>query len=220
MPPAGVRFSFSWEPSPEDIVFGLEHWANGVVDMTEPFTAIERLFRKHEQRLFNTEGAYGPSGPWADLSPGYAEWKEWNFPGMPILVQRGRLRAALVDGKGEGAITNITGSFMEVGVDGDVVEYAAAHQQGIGVPERRPVDIEPDVRKRGGFAWAAAQVLQAYVVWMRKRAFAQSGRIDRDPFELDERAESSIIAAMELHTGNVDATDALTDASLSALGLG
>lgn len=220
MPPEGVRFSFQWDPSPEDITFGLEHWANGVVDMTEPFTAIERLFRKHERRLFDTEGAYGPSGAWAELSESYAEWKEDQFPGQPILVLHGRLRAALVEGTGEGAITNIGGEFMEVGVDGDVVEYAAAHQEGIGVPRRPPVDLETDVRKRGGFAWAAAQVLQAYVVWMRKRAFAAEGRIDRDIFELDGRAESSIIAAMNQHTGNVDATNALTDASLRALGLG
>lgn len=214
-----VDFKFQWEPDPDAIVFGLEHWASEIDDFTEPFTAIDLLFRKHEKRLFDTEGAYGPSGRWQELSDAYAEWKEWNYPGMPILQQTGRLRAALVEGKGEGAIRNIRGDFMEVGVDGDVIEYAAAHQVGIGVPRRPPVDIDSDVTNRGSFAWVVAQVLQAYVVWKRKRAFAATGRIDRDVFELDQRAESAIIAAMDAHTGNADAIDSLTRLGGDYMGL-
>ena len=215
-----VGFEFQWDPPLESLQFGLEHWANLIEDFTEPFTAIEQVFRKHEKRLFDTEGGYGPSGDWEGLSAAYAAWKARNFPGRGILVRGGTMRAALVEGKGAGAIKKITGSFLEVGIDDQVIPYAAIHQSGRGIPQRKPMDFNLDIRNRGSLGWVILQVLQAYVVWARKKAFAQTGRLDEEIFDLDGRAESSILAAMEEHTGNADAVKALEDAALAEMGLG
>lgn len=214
---SGLEFRFGFEPAVEEIAFGLERWASLADDLTEPLTAIEQVFRKHEKRLFDTEGAYGPSGRWAPLSDKYLAWKETVFPGRPILELTGTLRAALVEGRGDGAITRVTSKTLEVGADGDVIPYASAHLLGNGVPVRKPVDFEADVRKRGSLAWVIAQVLQAYVVWLRKRAFIEAGTLE--PFALDERAESAILAAMESATGNEDAITELRDSALRAAGL-
>lgn len=42
---------------------------------------------------FETEGGFA-GRPWAALSPAYAEWKQANFPGKPILQADGALRQA------------------------------------------------------------------------------------------------------------------------------
>ena len=92
--------------------------------------------RKH----FDTEGGSGRRGPWAPLSAAYREWKEREYPGRPILVLEGRLRAAATNRDAEGSIYENTRQGLVLGVSGAVVPYARAHQHGVpGRLHHRPV---------------------------------------------------------------------------------
>lgn len=63
-------------------------------DLREPLEQVADLIRENAGEQFRTEGAH--SAAWPQLSPGYREWKDWNYPGRPILVREGKLRQAFL----------------------------------------------------------------------------------------------------------------------------
>ena len=147
----------------------LTRFADAMTDLSEPFEEIaDDLTERIQPEQFETIGARG-GVQWAELSEGYAAWKEQNFPGMPILQRTGLLMGALTDASAPGHKRVVTKSELRVGVDDAVVPYAKYHQSGTldhfnvdsrlfdgpatadtprGMPRRRPIlTIEDDRRQ-------------------------------------------------------------------------
>lgn len=110
-------------------------------------------FAVYERGQFSSHGRYG-SGGWAPLSPGYAAWKHKHYPGKPILVRTGTLKASLT--ARPFGVDVIENAFMAVGSD---VSYGRYHQQGTPhMPRRRPVELSEAERRR----WI--RTLQRYLI--------------------------------------------------------
>lgn len=155
------------------IALGFEQWADLISDWRPTFRNVITLFRRHEGRHFDSEGS-STGARWAPLSERYGAWKAAQYPGRPILVLTGALRAALVDGRGPGAIEKIGPRRMEIGVDSGVLPYAQAHQTGIPgrLPARPPIRFDGDPRNKSSLGFAVAQAFQRQIVDARKRALS------------------------------------------------
>jgi len=117
-------------------------------------------------RQFDAQGAGPEMGSWAPLSESYAAWKEKHYPGQPILVRTGKLRAALTDSNAPGARRDVSGESLSYGTTG--IPYASAHQTGSvaghltagNLPARPPFDFGSDF-EAGMQAAAAAGIREA-----------------------------------------------------------
>lgn len=95
-------------------------------------------------KQFDAQGAGPAAGSWAPLSVSYAKWKEAHYPGQPLLVRTGALRAALTSSSAPGARREVSGNSLTFGTSG--VPYASVHQTGSGrMPARPPFDFGPDM---------------------------------------------------------------------------
>lgn len=93
-------------------------------------------------KAFDAEG--GASGSWAPLNVSYKAWKDAHYPGQPINVLSGKLRAALTDGNASGARREVSGDELNYGTTG--IPYASVKQTGSGrEPARPPFDFGPDL---------------------------------------------------------------------------
>lgn len=109
------------------------------------FPKLEPVFEAAVEAQLAGEGV-GPSGPYAPLSPSYAEWKESNAPGMPILQLTGRMARALTQGSSPEAWRQWSASDFSFGTTG--VEYASFHQTGTGkMPRRALFDFGPEFER-------------------------------------------------------------------------
>lgn len=120
----------------------LSRFGDRIVDLSPFFRNVSDQLEGAIREQFETEGQR--SGGWAPLSPRYAEWKEANYPGQPIMVLTGRLRESLVGG-GESSIREVSRDQLKWGSS---IEYGRKHQRGEGnLPQRRIIDlIESDRR--------------------------------------------------------------------------
>lgn len=123
-----------------------------VEDARPAWEVLAQRFGALERRQFATEGAYA-SGGWPALSPTYGAWKAKHYPGAKILHREGDLEASLTERPF--GVEVIEPGFMVVGSD---VAHGAYHQQGDGVPRRRPVEF-PEAERR---EWV--KVLQELIV--------------------------------------------------------
>lgn len=95
-------------------------------------------------KQFDAEGAGPQSGSWAPLSVSYKAWKDAHYPGQPINVLTGKLRAALTQSGAAGALRAITGNSLNYGTAG--IPYASVKQTGSGrEPARPPFDFSSDM---------------------------------------------------------------------------
>lgn len=121
--------------------------------LAERFLVIEKL-------QFESQGVTG-SGGWAPLTAAYLAEKVSKGYDPRILFRTHALFDSLTHHDAEGSIRRITPEFMEVGTDvkseGGYV-YPLAHQQGHGVPVRKPVDFTELERRR----WM--KTVQRYIV--------------------------------------------------------
>lgn len=98
------------------------------------FRGLVARFKNSERRIFQTQGA-ALGSPWRPLSPEYAQAKQRDYPGQPILVRTGRLRESLT----ERPTVRFRGNTMEIGTN---VPYSQYHQRGMGNnPLRRHVGL-------------------------------------------------------------------------------
>jgi hypothetical protein len=67
-------------------------------DLTVPFTEMGRMLIKDIGGQFLTQGHWAGT-PWAQLSDPYRRWKEERYPGRPILVRTGAMRANMLNAK-------------------------------------------------------------------------------------------------------------------------
>lgn len=153
-----VKFTLSGDGF-EPVTISLERFADRGEDLAEPLGDMVEQWERWEEDHFRQEGARWGS-KWQPLSEAYASWKERKRPGKPILVFDGTLKASLTTSGAEGAIREIYSDRSRHGfVVGTNVEYAAAHQNGEGVPKRPILYPIRDEEARD-----LAKILQTWIV--------------------------------------------------------
>lgn len=188
----GALVSIDFEPNAAAINIGLEKWSKLIKDWRPIWTDVVRLFHRHEQRHFDSEGqSTGPK--FADLSELYREWKDENAPfaGLPILQFSGTLRASLV-ARGPGSLIKIGKRAMTIGINpgysypetgASLGVVAAAHSTGIPgrLHIRPPIRLDPTITGKTSpmaFGAVVAQIAQRHIVEARKKAYLGA----KDPF--------------------------------------
>lgn len=147
--PTRIRFAFYGD---EQVNRTIMRIVDAAEDARPAWEVIAKWFQLAQRKQFRSEGTYG-SGGWAPLSPRYAAWKARRYPGAPILVRTGDLRASLTERPfGVEVIEPRTAIF------GSDIGYGLFHQRGEGVPRRRPVELPESLRQR----WV--KVLQRFLV--------------------------------------------------------
>lgn len=127
---------------------------------------IAEHVRRVTHRHLASEGRTGARGAFVPLSARYREWKERTHPGLPILVLEGHLRAAATTKDAPGSIEQIDRDGVTVGIRGDVVPYAKAHQLGIpGRLHQRPVYDLTEGDKQG-----IVEIVRAHLLNSAQRA--------------------------------------------------
>ena len=143
----------------------LLRFSGRVTDLRPVWEALAADFEAIEAGQFNSQGARG-SGGWQPLAESTVRQKarhpEWD---QRILHRTLALRNSLTDAGAPGAVRQIAPAEMLVG---STVAYGVFHQQGKGVPRRRPVELTAADRRR----WVKA--VQQYVVTGRTSAGAKT----------------------------------------------
>lgn len=125
----------------EVIARRLSRFGENVSDFKPLFENIMTLLEGISAETFATQD----SGAWPALSPKYAEWKNANYPGKPLMRLTDRLYQSLTT-KGSGSVRQIQQTSMRFGT---TVPYAAMHQSGGGtLPRRRVVHLVEDDKKK------------------------------------------------------------------------
>jgi phage gpG-like protein len=77
--------------APADIIRFFDDQESKLQDLTEPLDRYGRyLVEEHIPNQFDVQGT---PKKWAALSPKYRAWKARRFPGRPLLVRTGRMKA-------------------------------------------------------------------------------------------------------------------------------
>jgi len=133
----------------------LRKFEASVNDFTPLWNRFRRTFYYTELLQFASEGAYNQSG-WAKLSPAYGRWKEKNFPGRPILVLSGDLKASLTSAQARGSYFKSELKQMEIG---SRIPYGIYHQAGSArMPARQPIYLS---------AFSAKAYTDQIIQWIR-----------------------------------------------------
>lgn len=125
--------------------FAFERFGDDLSDFSAfVWPKVLPALEEEERRQFEAEGN-GPSGGWAALSPKYAERKEREWPGKPILERTGALREALTSDSSSHARRIISADMVDFGTEG--LEYASFHQLGtLHMPARPPFDFGDELQ--------------------------------------------------------------------------
>lgn len=137
----------------------MEHRSRAINPMPV-FEVLAERFLKIEEMQFESQGMSG-SGGWRPLSAAYQAEKMAKGFDPRILHRTLALRRSLTEADAPGHIRRITPEFMEVGTsitNDKGLSYPAMHQQGRGVPVRKPVDLTLLERRR----WV--KTVQRYIV--------------------------------------------------------
>lgn len=109
-----------------------------VSDWRPAWAECEQLFYLIEARQFGSEGGRG-GDRWQALSAAYKAWKEVHYPGKPILVREGDLKASLTGKDNKYSIREVLPMSLTLG---SAHPAATAHQRGAGrLPRRSPLII-------------------------------------------------------------------------------
>lgn len=128
-------------------------------DMSVPLAETGDMVVESVGQQFHTEGARSGAA-WPSLSAAYAAWKDSAYPGRPLLVRTGAMRAQALD---KARTLTVTARRLVYEVDDPKAIY---HQRGEGhLPQRRLVDLTAEDRR---------QVDRIFANWLnglRHRAF-------------------------------------------------
>ena len=139
-----------------DLALGL--MGKAVKDLSPVWPEVDEYLRGAVGGQFGTIGRRGGS-EWAKLSPKYKIWKDYFYPGRPILVRTGDLKQSLVEFGGNHIFKAERASMTF----GSRIPYAGYHQSGTRtMPARPPIQM---IQKKDGLA--VAKIMQAYIskVW-------------------------------------------------------
>jgi len=129
-----IRIKFE-APGADTFESYFDHIAHVPDDFRPAWDGMAEDFWGHEQEVFDSEGP-----GWVPLSERYGKWKEKHYPGMPILVRTGALKASLTGGFAEGSIFDAMPAELKLGTS---VRYAMYHQTGsIKVADHPPKRTE------------------------------------------------------------------------------
>jgi hypothetical protein len=123
-------------------------------DVTPALNQLMVDFQEAEVEQFSTAGQFG-SGGWLELADSTVTQKRREGLDNGILIRTGYLQDALTLGDAPGAIREVSNTVLVFGADVDYGEY---HQQGRGVPQRRPFELPEQVRQD------AVKTLQRYII--------------------------------------------------------
>jgi hypothetical protein len=138
-------------------------------DLSEPLGELMDQLIDQVSRQFDTEGAAAAGVPWQRLTDQYGTWKAENYPGRPILVRDGLMKAAMLDRLSAVHVS------AEEAVYEPVSDIAGYHQSGadwIGpawgrgeyphhLPQRKMVDLSEE--------WKHANVDRVFARWIARR---------------------------------------------------
>lgn len=148
-----VGFDLTWSVGGREdpdalqkLSFAFERFGDDLTDFSAfVWPKVLPALEEEELRQFEAEGN-GASGGWAALSPKYAERKEREWPGKPILERTGALREALTSSESTHARRIVTVDQFDFGTDG--LEYASFHQLGTHhMPARPPFDFGDELEQ-------------------------------------------------------------------------
>jgi len=129
---AGVTFDLRTEPPLKEFQYRIDRFTEGISDWSTFFQGLGVWFKARMGETFGSEGS-ASGGKWADLTPAYAAWKQEHYPGRPIGVLTGALRASMTGGSGYSeTITKTIASF-------GMSDSSKAKPYGAHFSERRPV---------------------------------------------------------------------------------
>lgn len=113
-----------------------------VSNLSPAFAQIADDFYTSQRAIFQLKSP----GGYPDLNPIYKERKKRKHGfEYPILRATGKLESAATDKTDQGNITKITKTSLTIGVNGSVIPYARAHQEGLGrMPVRKILFIGPE----------------------------------------------------------------------------
>jgi hypothetical protein len=142
-----VRFQVAGE---QQYARAFQVLADDARDLKEPLTRVRDRLVSTVGEQFQSEGQHGGT-PWPQLSTAYEQWKQEAFPGRPLLVRSGAMRAAyLADGTRE-----LTNTRLVWGIDTQrdqhgqaIADRAGAHQAGEGhMPQRKIIALTFEDRR-------------------------------------------------------------------------
>mgnify|MGYP001558528499 CR=1 FL=1 len=139
-----------------DLALGL--MGKTVKDLSPVWADVDTYLRGAVGEQFGTTGRRGGS-EWVKLSPKYKAWKDWHYPGRPILVRTGDLKQSLVEFGGN----HIFRAERTSMTFGSRIPYAGYHQSGTRtMPSRPPIQT---IQKKD--SQAVVKIMQAYIakVW-------------------------------------------------------
>lgn len=111
----------------------------GKIDLRPTFNVIGIGYRKEVGGIFDKQQPRGEAQRWPQLSDKYAAWKAKRYPGMPLLVRTGKLKASMTKQGAEGSI-NIISKLSAV--FGSTVAYGVYHDEGGSkLPRRNFSDV-------------------------------------------------------------------------------
>lgn len=128
--------------------------AEATADLQPAMEAMADYIQEEIDTAFKTGGASTASGLWAPLNGGYEALKRQLYPGAPLLVRTGALRASLTKRGTRGGIRRITRRSMEVGSSirvGSIRLWnlGQLHQLGTrSYPPRPIIDLTQRQRRR------------------------------------------------------------------------
>lgn len=135
-----VRLSFDVNGE-KQVSRAFDAYAHEVADMSTPLRRIGESLLEAVRRQFETQGASGSGTPWRRLSTAYALWKRQHFPGEPILVATGGMRADVLSPRS----VHVTRDRLVYEPESEVAFY---HQAGRGHnPQRKIVDLNAGDRR-------------------------------------------------------------------------
>lgn len=168
---------------------GITRFGDGVSDYRPIWPLIYGEFQAEVKGQFESQGEQGGQA-WAPLSDnppgrGYASWKQRHYPGQPILVRTGELKASLTDPHAPGAVFEPQPKQMTMGSN---VPYAIYHQKGTGkMPARPEIELTEKWKRE------TMRHIQDFLVMRATELGFRDG--------MDPRAVQRITAAMAKYPG-------------------
>lgn len=138
-------------------------------DLSEPLRELMDQLVESVRAQFDSEGAAATGQRWQALSDAYGKWKAQNYPGRPILVRDGLMKAAMLD---ELSAVHVSAEEAVYEPLSDIAGYHQAGETWIGhawghqaqifhLPQRKMVDLSE--------AWKHDHVDREFARWIAKR---------------------------------------------------
>jgi hypothetical protein len=129
---SGVTFDLRTEPPLKEFQYRINRFTEGISDWSTFFQGLGVWFKARMGETFGSEGS-ASGGKWADLTTAYAAWKQEHYPGRPIGVLTGALRASMTGGGGYSETIHRTDASFGMS------DSSKARPYGVHFSERRPV---------------------------------------------------------------------------------